>query len=122
MDVVKQVRYDSAFTFIYSKRTGTPAAKMEDQIPEDVIKDRFDRLLKEVQNISAEKAILLEGKTMQVLAEEENEHDSSLITGRLENNAVVHFPGTKDMIGNLYNVKLNECKGFYYLGEVVGNE
>ena len=118
MDVVKTVGYDSAFTFIYSKRTGTPAAKMEDQIPEDVIKDRFDRLLKEVQDISSEKAMKLEGKVLPVLAEELNEHDHNLITGRLENNSVVHFPGTKDMVGNIYNVKLIECKGFYYLGEI----
>ena len=49
-----EVRYDSAFTFIYSKRTGTPAAVMEDQVPEDVVKDRFDRLLKKVQEIGRE--------------------------------------------------------------------
>lgn len=54
LDVVRRVRYDSAFTFIYSKRTGTPAAAMEDQVPEDVVKDRFDRLLKEVQDIAAQ--------------------------------------------------------------------
>ena len=122
MDVVKQVEYDSAFTFIYSKRTGTPAAAMENQVDEDVIKDRFDRLLKVVQDISSKKSKELEGKVMNVLAEEVNEHDSSLITGRLENNSVVHFPGTPDMIGNLYNVRLNECKGFYYIGEVVADE
>lgn len=119
MDVVKKVQYDSAFTFIYSKRTGTPAASFEDQIPEDVIKNRFDRLLKEVQSISTEKAMQLEDRVVNVLAEEINEHDAALITGRLDNNAVVHFPGTKDMIGNLYQVHLKECKGFYYLGEVV---
>ena len=54
MDVVRKVRYDSAFTFIYSKRTGTPAAAMPNQVPEDVVKNRFDRLLKEVQDIAAE--------------------------------------------------------------------
>ena len=118
MDVVKQVQYDSAFTFIYSKRTGTPAASMDNQVSEDVIKDRFDRLLKEVQDISSHKAMLLEGRIMPVLAEEMNEHDSNLITGRLDNNSVVHFPGTSDMIGNIYNVKLKECKGFYYIGEI----
>ncbi len=118
MDVVKQVQYDSAFTFIYSKRTGTPAASMDNQVSEDVIKDRFDRLLKEVQDISSHKAMLLEGRIMPVLAEEMNEHDSNLITGRLDNNSVVHFPGTSDMIGNIYNVMLKECKGFYYIGEI----
>ena len=122
MDVVKKVGYDSAFTFIYSKRTGTPAASMEDQIPADVVKDRFDRLLKEVQTIATDKAMALEGKVMNVLAEELNEQDASLITGRLDNNSVVHFPGNKDMIGQIYPVLLKECKGFYYLGEVVSNE
>ena len=61
LDVVRKVRYDSAFTFIYSKRTGTPAAVMEDQIPEDVVKDRFNRLLHEVQTISAEQCASHEG-------------------------------------------------------------
>ena len=117
MDVVRKVRYDSAFTFIYSKRTGTPAASMEEQVPEDVIKARFDRLLKEVQKISAEKAEALTGLTLPVLIEEQNEQDASLVTGRLSNNSVVHLPGTADMIGKILDVKLTECRGFYYLGE-----
>ena len=122
MDVVKQVEYDSAFTFIYSKRTGTPAASMENQCDPDEVKRHFDMLLKEVQQISTRKAMELEGKVVEVLAEEPNEQDASLITGRLANNAVVHFPGDAGMIGKLYQVKLTECKGFYYLGEVVANE
>lgn len=119
MDVVRQVEYDSAFTFIYSKRTGTPAASMDDQIPEDVVKDRFDRLLNLVQEISAKKAGALTGRTLPVLVEEMNEQDASLVTGKLTNNSTVHFPGTADMIGTIQNVRLNECKGFYYIGEVV---
>ncbi len=119
IDVVKRVRYDSAFTFIYSKRTGTPAAAMEDQVPQDVVKRRFDELLALVQSISNEKAMELEGRTLPVLIEEPNEQDTALVTGRLDNNSVVHLPGTSDMIGKIYNVRLKECKGFYYLGEVV---
>ena len=122
LDVVKQVEYDSAFTFIYSKRTGTPAAAMENQVPEAEVKCHFDRLLREVQEISNKKAMELEGKTMPVLVEEMNEHDENLVTGRLDNNSVVHLPGNKDMIGNIYQVKLEECKGFYYLGKVAENE
>ena len=90
-----------------------------DQIPEDVIKARFDRLLKEVQTISAEKAGALTGQTLPVLIEEKNEQDASLVTGRLSNNSVVHLPGTEDMIGKIVDVKLLECKGFYYMGECV---
>ena len=122
LDVVKRVEYDSAFTFIYSKRTGTPAASMENQVPEEEVKCHFDRLLREVQEISTKKAMALEGKVMPVLVEEINEHDSSLVTGRLDNSSVVHLPGTADMIGNIYQVKLEECKGFYYIGKVVDHE
>lgn len=119
MDVVKQVRYDSAFTFIYSKRTGTPAAVMENQIPEDVVKDRFDRLLKEVQTISAEVCCIHEGTTQSVLVESLNDHDDSLVTGRMSNNLLVHFKGDASLIGQIVDVRLNECKGFYYLGEMI---
>lgn len=118
MDVVKQVRYDSAFTFIYSKRTGTRAATMENQVPDDVVKDRFDRLLKEVQTISSEKAKCYESKVVPVLAEEMDDQKDGYVTGRMDNNSIVHFPGTEDMIGNIYNVKLDECRGFYYMGEI----
>ncbi|RKJ68457.1 tRNA (N6-isopentenyl adenosine(37)-C2)-methylthiotransferase MiaB [Roseburia sp. 1XD42-69] len=119
LDVVKRVRFDSAFTFIYSKRTGTPAAAMEGQIPEDVVKDRFDRLLKEVQSIAAEKAMEHKGKVLPVLVEGINEQDDSLVTGRLSNNSVVHLPGGKDLIGTIQNVELTECKGFYYMGRII---
>lgn len=120
MDVVKKVRFDSAFTFIYSKRTGTPAAVMEDQIPEDVIKDRFDRLLEEVQTIGREMSSRDTGTVQEVLVEEVNEHDSSLVTGRMSNNLLVHFPGDDSLIGSIVSVHLDECRGFYYMGTKVG--
>ena len=85
MDVVEKVRYDSAFTFIYSKRTGTPAAVMEDQVPEDVVKDRFDRLLKKVQEIGREMSSRDTGTVQEVLVEEQNSQDPHLVTGRLSN-------------------------------------
>ena len=118
MDVVRKVRYDSAFTFIYSKRTGTPAAKMDNQVPETIVKQRFDRLLKEVQEISREESARLTGQTQPVLVEEVNDHDASLVTGRLSNNLLVHFPGSADLIGKIVNVYLAECKGFYYMGDM----
>ena len=118
LDVVRKVRYDSAFTFIYSKRTGTPAAAMEDQIPADVVKDRFDRLLSEVQSIASEVCAVHEGKDMEVLVESVSDHDASMVTGRMSNNLLVHFKGTEEMIGTYVTVHLTECKGFYYLGEL----
>ncbi len=119
MDVVDKVHYDSAFTFIYSKRTGTPAATMENQVPEDVVKDRFDRLLKLVQQHGHDKVKSLEGTVQQVLVEEVNEQDNSLVSGKLANNVTVHFPGDESMIGKLVDVRLNCCKGFYFIGEMV---
>ena len=121
LDVVRKVRYDSAFTFIYSKRTGTPAAVMEDQIPEDVVKDRFNRLLHEVQTISAEQCAIHEGTVQTVLVECVNEHDNHLMTGRMSNNLLVHFPGDESLIGQLVDVHLDECKGFYYMGRIESN-
>ena len=120
LDLVRKVRYDSAFTFIYSRRTGTPAASMEDQVPEDVVKDRFQRLLKEVQDIASEVCAVHEGTTQEALVESLSEHDPSMVTGRLSNNLLVHFPGGEELIGKLVPVYLKECKGFYYLGELAG--
>ena len=117
LDVVRKVRYDSAFTFIYSKRTGTPAAVMEDQVDPAVVKDRFDRLLKEVQDIAAQTCAVHQGTVQTVLVESVNDQDPSLVTGRLSNNLLVHFPGDASMIGSLVPVSLKECRGFYYLGE-----
>ena len=120
MDVVKKVRFDSAFTFLYSKRSGTPAAVMENQIPEDVMKDRFDRLLEEVQTIGREMSSRDTGSVQEVLVEEVNEHDPSLVTGRMSNNLLVHFPGDASLIGSIVSVHLDECRGFYYMGTKVG--
>ena len=117
LDVVRKVRFDSAFTFIYSKRTGTPAAAMENQVPEEVVKPRFDRLLKEVQKISAERCSKDVGKTMTALVEGMDDHDPSMVTGRLSNNIMVHFPGDASDIGTLLTVRLLESRGFYYIGE-----
>ncbi len=119
LDVVRKVRYDSAFTFIYSKRTGTPAAVMEDQIPYDAAQNRLDRLLKEVQRISAERCGKDVGKTMTALVEGIDDHDASLVTGRLSNNIMVHFPGNASDIGKLVPVSLTESRGFYYMGKRV---
>ena len=119
IDMVRQVKYDNAFTFIYSKRTGTPAAAMENQVPEEEVKKGFDRLLKVVQETAREQVSKYQGQIMDVLVEEINEHDASLLTGRLSNNTLVHFPGDTSLIGKIVNVSLDECHGFYYVGHMV---
>ena len=119
LEVVRKVRYDSAFTFIYSKRTGTPAAAMENQVPEEVVKERFDRLLAEVQAISAQVCGRDVHTVQEVLVEEPDSHVEGLVTGRMSNNTIVHFPGGKELIGKIVKVYLKESKGFYYMGSLV---
>ena len=119
IDVIEKVQYDNAFTFIYSKRTGTPAAAMENQVPEEIVKEGFDKVLKCVQETARKQVSKYEGMVMDALVEEINEHDSSLVTGRLSNNTIVHFPGDASLIGKIVDVKLEECHGFYYMGHRV---
>ncbi|MDD3367793.1 MAG: tRNA (N6-isopentenyl adenosine(37)-C2)-methylthiotransferase MiaB [Lachnospiraceae bacterium] len=119
IDVVKKSGFENAFTFIYSKRTGTPAAAMEDQVPEDIVKENFDLLLKAVQETARNNTGHLEEQIVEVLVEEPNEQDTSMVTGRMSNNTLVHFKGSKDLIGQLVNVRLKTCYGFYYVGEPV---
>ncbi len=119
IDVVRRVQYDNAFTFIYSKRTGTPAAAMDNQVPEEVVREGFDKLLKVVQDTARERAARLQGQVMEALVEEVNEQDASLLTGRLSNNMLVHFPAGNIRIGQLVQVSLDTCHGFYYTGHVI---
>ena len=117
LDVVRRVGYDSAFTFIYSRRTGTPAAAMPDQVPDEVVKDRFDRLLALVQETARQRCARFEGQVLDVLVESLNTQDPQLVTGRLANNLTVHFPGDLSLIGQIVPVHLTECRGFYYFAE-----
>ncbi|MBP5281764.1 MAG: tRNA (N6-isopentenyl adenosine(37)-C2)-methylthiotransferase MiaB [Lachnospiraceae bacterium] len=135
IDVIKRVQYDNAFTFIYSIRTGTPAASME-QVPEARVHEQFDRVLKCVQDTARERVSRYQGMVCDVLTEEVNEGSNSpdalkeleaapgevLLTGRLSNNTIVHFPGKREMVGRIINVRLLECKGFYYLGRIESEE
>lgn len=118
IDVINKVKYDNAFTFIYSKRTGTPAAAME-QVPEEEVKENFARVLETVQQTAKKRAALLQGQTLSALVEDVNDQDPELLTGRLSNNMIVHFKGEKELIGQIVPVYLKECHGFYYLGERV---
>lgn len=120
VDVVRQAEFDSAFTFIYSPRIGTPAADMPDQIPDEITKKRFDELLKAVSEGAGKRCGLDVGKTLPVLVEEINSQDASLVTGRLSNNTLVHFEGDESLVGQIVNVRLTESKGFYYMGEIAG--
>ncbi len=118
LDVVRRVKFDNAFTFIYSKRTGTPAAAMENQVPPEQVRQGFDRLLRLVQETARDQVSKHQGSVMSALMEEVNGNDPKLITGRLSNNTIVHVPGDASMIGKILPVSLDECHGFYYMGHI----
>ena len=118
MEVVAYSKFDSAFTFQYSKRTGTPAAKWE-AVPEDVVKERFQRLLEHIRLHSEEREGRDLGKVMEVLVEEKDKESENMLTGRLSNNVLVHFEGGERLIGEIVPVRLDKSMGFYYYGSVL---
>ncbi|MBQ0059140.1 MAG: tRNA (N6-isopentenyl adenosine(37)-C2)-methylthiotransferase MiaB [Lachnospiraceae bacterium] len=118
MSLVEICGFDSAFTFEYSKRTGTKAAAMENQVAEEVVKNRFARLLDVVQETGRKSSARFEGRVMPVLVEEKN-REEGLMTGRTEYNLLVHFPGDESLIGQIVDVSLDESRGFYYVGHQV---
>lgn len=119
LDLVKTVQYDSAFTFLYSKRKGTPANEYEDQIPEKVKHDRFDRLVTAVNEISEKKNKAYQGEIVEVLVEGFSKNDDTKLMGRTRTSKLVNFTGNKDNIGKLVNVKITEAKSFSLLGEEI---
>ena len=121
LDVVAKCEYDTAFPFLYSKRSDTPAAAMENQVPQDVAKERFNRLLALVQNEGRKRSSRFEGSVQEVLVEEESK-EKGIFTGRTQYNLLVHFAGDESLLGKYVKVHLDECKGFYYLGTLEENE
>ena len=119
IDVIRKVHYDNAFTFIYSKRTGTPAAARPDQCDETEVKANFDRVLNAVKEEAMIRNGYLVGRVEEALVEEINAHDDAFVTGRLSNNSMVHFKGDASLIGKLVKVNILEAKGFYYMGEMI---
>ncbi|MBQ9828525.1 MAG: TRAM domain-containing protein, partial [Lachnospiraceae bacterium] len=111
----------SAYTFIYSKRSHTPAAKLESVSNEQEIKERFDRILEAVKETGELRTKRHTGMTLPVLFEEPDAKDPSMITGRLSCNTVVHVKGDESLIGTIADVKLDECRGFYYMGSLAGD-
>jgi len=119
LSLVKEVEYDSAFTFLYSRRGGTPADLMFDQVDEKVKKDRFNRLVEVVNEISAKKNKLYDGKIVEILVEGESKSDDTKLTGRTRTSKLVNFTGIKENIGKLVNVRITKANSFSLIGEEV---
>lgn len=118
LDLVRQARFDSAFTFLYSPRTGTPAAKWE-QVEEEVKKERFQRLLDVQNQISWEKNQQLLNTTQEILVEGVSKTNAERLTGRTRGNKVVVFDGGEELIGQLVQVKIREAQTWSLTGEVI---
>ncbi len=114
--LVREIGYDNAYTFIYSKRTGTKAASMEQPFSEEQIKENFNQVLNAVQETAHVRMARFTGLVKEVLVEEFNEQDSTLVTGKTEENITVHLKGDASMIGKILPVRLEEFKGFYFFG------
>lgn len=119
LDIVEKVGYDSAFTFLYSVRQGTPAAKMKGQIDRETKQNRFNRLLKSVNKISADINRSYLNKVEEVLVEGPSKTDPDRLTGRTRGNKLINFDGTEDLIGKLMQVQIIEAKTFSLNGRIV---
>lgn len=119
LSLVKEVEFDSAFTFIYSPREGTPAAKMKDDVPMEVKKERLYRLNETLNEISRRKNEELRGKVVEVLVEGESKKDSSVLSGRTRSNKLVHFKGSKDLIGQFVYVRIENPQTWTLNGVLV---
>ncbi|KYO64456.1 tRNA (N6-isopentenyl adenosine(37)-C2)-methylthiotransferase MiaB [Thermovenabulum gondwanense] len=118
LDIVQKVQYDQAFMFMYSKRKGTPAAEMENQVEEEVKKDRLERLMKLQDSISAKKNEQMKEKLVEVLVEGYSKKDKGKLTGRTRTNKIVNFKGSESLIGQLVMVKIVEPHTFSLFGEL----
>lgn len=119
IDVVKKVGYDMTYTFIYSKRVGTPAAKMEFILSEEEIKRNFDELVKTHSDILHEKNMRLYNTVAEVLVEGKSRTDENMLTGRTGSNKIVNFPGGEENIGKTVKVKITHAATWSLTGEII---
>lgn len=122
LDIVKQVKFDSAFTFLYSIRKETPAAKMKNQIPDEIKHERFNRLLELQQSISGKENTLLKDKIVEVLVDGTSKNDEKKMSGRTRSNKIVNFIGDKGTIGNIAQVKITDPHTWSLNGVQIGYE
>lgn len=122
LSLIEEVRFDSAYTFIYSIREGTPAATMENQIDDKVKHERFKRLLDTLNPIVLENSLKLDGTIQRVLIEEVSKNDNTVLAGRNESGKSVHFKGDNSLIGTLADIKIDSVNTWSLKGEIVEDE
>ncbi len=118
LDIVRQVEYDSVYTFIFSPRKGTPAYEMADQIPDEVKKARFERLVDTQNEISKKKNEAMIGKRVKVLVDGKSKNNEKIYTSRTEGNKIVHFEADEDYTGKFITLKITRADTFALYGEI----
>ncbi|WP_071027440.1 tRNA (N6-isopentenyl adenosine(37)-C2)-methylthiotransferase MiaB [Peptoniphilus raoultii] len=121
LSLVKEVKYDTSFTFLYSMRGGTPAAKSPNQVPDKIKHDRFQRLLDILYPIQYEKNKKFLNRDVKVLVEDISKKDDTKVQGRNDEFKLVNFTGTKEDIGKIIDVKITDFNSFSLVGEKIGN-
>lgn len=121
LDLVERVRFDSAFTFLYSPRKGTPAAKMEEQVDESAMHARFNTLADKLNPISLEKNSQLQGSTVKVLVEGPSKNDETRLSGRTDTGKLVNFTGNQALIGKIVDVRITQALTWSLNGEACQN-
>ena len=119
LSLVDEVKYEAAYTFIYSPRKGTPAAKLKDDVPYEVKSRRFQELVKHLEVHIEKDALSYVGGTYKVLVDGTSKTDENMLSGYLENNKLVHFKGDKSLIGKIVDVKIIESHTYSLIGELI---
>ncbi|NLV28996.1 MAG: TRAM domain-containing protein, partial [Erysipelotrichaceae bacterium] len=119
LSLVDEAKYESAFTFIYSPRKGTPAARMTDNVAKDIKSKRFLELIKHLEKSVEASSNIMVGQVYDVLVDGVSKTDSSMLSGYTESNKLVHFPGDESFVGKIIKVLIKESHTYSLIGEVV---
>jgi tRNA-2-methylthio-N6-dimethylallyladenosine synthase len=121
IELIKEIDYDQSYSFIYSKRPGTPAASLQDNISMEVKKERLSFLQETINTLSKNKSKNILGKQVEVLVEGTSSKYSNMVLGRTKNNKVINIPGSKDMIGKILKIEITELNNKSLKGELLVN-
>jgi tRNA-2-methylthio-N6-dimethylallyladenosine synthase len=119
IELIKEIEFEQSYSFIYSKRPGTPAASLEDNISEDKKKERLNYLQSTINSLSKERSKSIIGKNVEILVEGVSSKYNDMVTGRTTNNKIINIPGTEKLIGKLLKIHVTELNNKTLKGEVL---
>ena len=117
--LIKEIDFDQSYSFIYSKRPGTPAASLKDNVSMTEKKQRLNFLQETINELSKNKSKKMVGKEVEILVESMSSKYNNMVTGRTKNNKMINIPGNKDLIGKILDIKITELNNKSLKGEVL---